>query len=112
MPDTTRPAPRVTREDVAALTTAGHQVIVLDLATDAVTVTADPATIDAPTALVLLTADEALHLAREAHGDLGRLTRIINLDLHTLARAGGIPTADELTLVLAELAQYDAERAA
>lgn len=112
MPTNRTPAPRVSREQIAAVMANPGTVAALDLTTGAVTLTTDPAVWESPTALVLITHADVLAAAAEAagHADfLGRITRIITLDLHRLTQAGEIPTAAEVAAVLAELDQYDAE---
>jgi hypothetical protein len=111
--DATRtPAPRVTREQLAAVMAQPTAVATLDLTSLTVTVTTDPAVWENPTVLVLVTHDDVMAAAAEAAGHpdfLGRITRIVALDLHRLAAAGEIPTAAEVAAVLAELAAFEAE---
>lgn len=109
-------APRVTRDQAAATLANPAAVVLLDLTNDDVTL--DPAPRDAvwadPCRLVLVTHADAIAAAAEAAGHedfLGRLTNILNLELHALARAGEIPTVEEVLDVVAELNQYEAELA-
>lgn len=113
MTDTRTPAPRLNRDDVAYLIATPAAVAVLDLTDGRVYPTiarrgaSDP--FESPTLLVLATHDDAIHYAAEARGNAGRVTRLLNLELHALAARGEIPTAAEVAEVLAELAQLDAE---
>lgn len=105
-----RTAPKVKRDDVAYLMNHRDAVIVLDL-TSGTVYPSTSAAFESPTLLVLVTFDDVMaHAATAPKRDLlGRVTRIINLDLYALAARGEIPTAAEVEAVLAELAQLDAE---
>ena len=109
-----RPAsPKVNRDDVAFLIENPAAVVVLDLVDGRIYPdtarrgAGDP--FESPTLLVLATHEDAMHHARDAKGNLGRITRLLNLELYALNARGEIPTAAEVEAVLAELAQFEAD---
>lgn len=113
MTDTRIPAPKVDRDAVAFVMHNPAAVIVLDLEDGRIYPdtarrgAGDP--FESPTLLVLVTHDDAMHHAKEARGNLARITRLLNLELYALAARGEIPTSAEVAAVLAELEQIDAE---
>lgn len=106
------PAPKVTRDDVSFVMHNPAGVVVLDLTDQRIypmlsTGAVDP--FESPSLLVLVTADDALFHAKEAHGNLPRITRILNLELYALAARGEIPTIEEVAAVVAELENIGAD---
>lgn len=107
------PAPKVDRDAVAFVMHQPAAVIVLDLETGRIYPdtarrgASDP--FESPTLLVLVTHDDAMHHAKDARGNLGRITRLLNLELYALAARGEIPTSAEVAAVLAELEHIEAE---